>query len=358
MIRYEPDRGRTCAHRGDRRPPGAGRPPPRGPRALDRRTGSAAPPTPRSSASSSPTRSSTPCRRTASSVAADGSARSWSAGTTATSSTSRPTRRHRPSRRALAAEGIALADDQRAEICLELDAWMARAASGLDRGILLIVDYGYPAAELYDPVRRHDGTLRAYLRHTVHDDPYVHVGRQDLTAHVDVTAVEAAATRRRPRPSRDHDPGSSSPGSAPARALQAARHRPGDDDGGLPHGAFGAPPDDRSGGHGPLPRRGVRSRLARRPAARRLRLPDAALTHPPRRPRRDHLHRTAPHCTTANALLLPDDGPTARFTSVGHDLIGERRADLHARSARAAPRRNPTPPDDTPPDTPPRSFPR
>ena len=62
------------------------------------------------------------------------------------------------------------------------------------RGVALFIDYGYPATELYDPVRRRDGTLRAYLRHRVHDDPYLHVGRQDLTAHVDVTAVERAAT--------------------------------------------------------------------------------------------------------------------------------------------------------------------
>ena len=59
--------------------------------------------------------------------------------------------------------------------------------------MLLLIDYGAPAAELYDPVRRRDGTLRAYVRHQVHDDPYRHVGRQDLTAHVDVTAVERAA---------------------------------------------------------------------------------------------------------------------------------------------------------------------
>jgi SAM-dependent MidA family methyltransferase len=93
----------------------------------------------------------------------------------------------------LAAEDIQLADGQRAELCLELDAWLTETASGLGRGILLLIDYGYPAAELYDPVRRGDGTLRAYLRHRVHDDPYLHVGRQDLTAHVDVTAVERAA---------------------------------------------------------------------------------------------------------------------------------------------------------------------
>jgi SAM-dependent MidA family methyltransferase len=93
----------------------------------------------------------------------------------------------------LADEGVWLRDDQRAEVCLAIQPWIERAAAGLRRGVLLLIDYGYPAAELYDPVRRGQGTLRAYLRHRVHDDPYRHVGRQDLTAHVDVTAVERAA---------------------------------------------------------------------------------------------------------------------------------------------------------------------
>ena len=94
----------------------------------------------------------------------------------------------------LAAEGIALADGQHAEVCLALDPWVTSVAAGLGRGLLLLIDYGYPAVELYDPVRRRDGTLRAYVRQRVHDDPFRHVGRQDLTAHVDVTAVERAAT--------------------------------------------------------------------------------------------------------------------------------------------------------------------
>ena len=93
----------------------------------------------------------------------------------------------------LADEGVRLRDDQRAEVCVELQPWIDRAAAGLHRGVLLLIDYGYPAMELYDPVRRGQGTLRAYLRHRVHDDPYRHVGHQDLTAHVDVTAVERAA---------------------------------------------------------------------------------------------------------------------------------------------------------------------
>jgi SAM-dependent MidA family methyltransferase len=93
----------------------------------------------------------------------------------------------------LADESVELAEGQRAEICLAIGPWLADAAAGLERGVLLLIDYGYPAAELYDPIRRRDGMLRAYLRHRVHDDPYPHVGRQDLTAHVDVTTVERAA---------------------------------------------------------------------------------------------------------------------------------------------------------------------
>ncbi len=93
----------------------------------------------------------------------------------------------------LAADGIELADGQTAEICLAIDDWIATASTALRRGLVILIDYGAPAVELYDPVRRRDGTLRAYIRHQVHDDPYRSVGRQDLTAHVDVTAIERAA---------------------------------------------------------------------------------------------------------------------------------------------------------------------
>jgi SAM-dependent MidA family methyltransferase len=95
----------------------------------------------------------------------------------------------------MAAEGIALEDGQAAEICLALDGWIEAAAGGLGRGELLLIDYGHSASELYDPRRRPHGTLLAYLRHVAHDDVYSAVGRQDLTAHVDLTAVERAAVR-------------------------------------------------------------------------------------------------------------------------------------------------------------------
>ena len=95
----------------------------------------------------------------------------------------------------LDAEGVALAEGQQAEVCLELDRWVADQAGGLARGLMLVFDYGAPATELYDARRRPAGTLRAYLRQRVHDDPYAHVGRQDLTAHVDLTALERAAAK-------------------------------------------------------------------------------------------------------------------------------------------------------------------
>jgi SAM-dependent MidA family methyltransferase len=93
----------------------------------------------------------------------------------------------------LASDGVTLAEGQHAEVCLALDGWVVGIAGGLARGAVLLIDYGHPAAELYEPARRAAGTLAAYLRHQVHDDPYRAVGRQDLTAHVDVTAVERAA---------------------------------------------------------------------------------------------------------------------------------------------------------------------
>jgi SAM-dependent MidA family methyltransferase len=94
----------------------------------------------------------------------------------------------------LAAERIALVEEQRAEICLALDVWVAEVGRTLDRGYVLAIDYGYPAAALYGPDRR-DGTLRTYVRHRAGDDPYRRVGRQDLTAHVDLTALLNAGAR-------------------------------------------------------------------------------------------------------------------------------------------------------------------
>ena len=92
----------------------------------------------------------------------------------------------------LAADGVVLADGARAEICLALHRWTGELAAGLARGIGLVIDYGHEASALYGP-ERSGGTLRAYAGQRVHADWSIAVGRQDLTAHVDFSAVARAA---------------------------------------------------------------------------------------------------------------------------------------------------------------------
>jgi len=91
--------------------------------------------------------------------------------------------------------GIKLAPGQRAEVNLAVAPWLDEVRDTLERGYVLIIDYGHPAVELYSAARR-EGTLRAYRGHTAHDDPFRAVGRQDLTAHVDVTMIGRWANDR------------------------------------------------------------------------------------------------------------------------------------------------------------------
>lgn len=104
-----------------------------------------------------------------------------------------------PSTPALAARleevNIRLAEGQIAEINLQLDDWAEEVAAALDTGFVLTIDYGRPAAELYDHKLRPRGTLTAYYRHTQTDAPLRNIGRQDLTAQVDFTAVVNAGRR-------------------------------------------------------------------------------------------------------------------------------------------------------------------
>ncbi len=94
----------------------------------------------------------------------------------------------------LAEEGIALAEGQQAEVCLALAPWLREASDALERGFLLTIDYGHTAAELYGP-QRLKGTLRCYFQHTVSASPYDYPGGQDITAHVDFTALERMGAR-------------------------------------------------------------------------------------------------------------------------------------------------------------------
>ncbi len=76
----------------------------------------------------------------------------------------------------------------RTEVNLDALGWLSRAAGILGRGYILTVDYGYTAERRYHPLRR-SGTLQCYTAHTVHTNPYVNVGVQDITAHVDFTSL-------------------------------------------------------------------------------------------------------------------------------------------------------------------------
>ncbi len=78
------------------------------------------------------------------------------------------------------------------EICPEAVALMANLARTLKAGRAYFIDYGFPAREYYHP-QRQEGTLMCHIRHHAHGDPFVWPGLQDITAHVDFSAVARAA---------------------------------------------------------------------------------------------------------------------------------------------------------------------
>ncbi|MEH2197342.1 class I SAM-dependent methyltransferase [Nostoc sp.] len=80
-------------------------------------------------------------------------------------------------------------DGYRSEINLAALEWLSIVADRLQRGYVLTIDYGYPASRYYNP-RRSQGTLQCYYQHRFHDNPYINIGQQDITAHVDFTALE------------------------------------------------------------------------------------------------------------------------------------------------------------------------
>jgi len=87
--------------------------------------------------------------------------------------------------------GVTLEIGQRADVNLQALEWMRQVGAILRRGLVLTIDYGHTAADLYAPSRK-DGTLLCYHRHAVSDSPYLRVGQQDLTAPVDFTSLALA----------------------------------------------------------------------------------------------------------------------------------------------------------------------
>lgn len=80
------------------------------------------------------------------------------------------------------------------EIALQASAWLATLSQMLSKGAIYLVDYGYEA-KAYFHSSKHQGFLRCHYRHQVHENPLVLVGLQDITAHVDFTALAETASQ-------------------------------------------------------------------------------------------------------------------------------------------------------------------
>lgn len=101
-----------------------------------------------------------------------------------------------PSTHALAAYfaqiGVTLAEGQIAEVSLAAVDWIRGVAARMGRGYTITIDYGDTAERLYRPGRFPEGSLMCYSRHTMNREPLRRVGEQDMTAHVDFTALADA----------------------------------------------------------------------------------------------------------------------------------------------------------------------
>ncbi len=82
-----------------------------------------------------------------------------------------------------------LPDSYRGEVNLRLGYWSDSVSATLDRGFVITVDYGFDRPDLYAPTRI-GGSLRCYYQHSLGQNPLRRIGKQDITAHVDFTAVD------------------------------------------------------------------------------------------------------------------------------------------------------------------------
>lgn len=90
------------------------------------------------------------------------------------------------------AQQINVPDDYLSEISLTARGLVSSLCERLSSGAVLFIDYGFGAREYYHP-QRSTGTLMCHYRHQAHDDPFFLVGLQDITAHVDFTAIAESA---------------------------------------------------------------------------------------------------------------------------------------------------------------------
>ena len=90
-----------------------------------------------------------------------------------------------------AAEALRLPPGYQTEIQLVACAFVRTLAQSMARGVILLIDYGFPAHEYYH-AQRAEGTLMCHYRHRAHADPFFLPGLQDITSHIDFSAVAHA----------------------------------------------------------------------------------------------------------------------------------------------------------------------
>jgi SAM-dependent MidA family methyltransferase len=83
---------------------------------------------------------------------------------------------------------VELPEGYRTEVNLRAPIWMRQIAASLRRGVVITIDYGHSAEDLYGP-QRAKGTLLCYRSQMASEDPFLRVGQQDMTAHVDFTTL-------------------------------------------------------------------------------------------------------------------------------------------------------------------------
>ena len=84
-----------------------------------------------------------------------------------------------------------LAEGYTSEVWPRVDAWIDTLGHCLEQGLAIVIDYGFPAGEYYLP-ERSQGTLRCHYQHRAHNDPLIFAGIQDITCHVDFSALADA----------------------------------------------------------------------------------------------------------------------------------------------------------------------
>ncbi len=90
--------------------------------------------------------------------------------------------------------GITVGEDQTVEVPIKAESWMAQVGRLLNRGIILTIDYGHAQQDYYRADRQ-EGTLMCYYRHSLSSNPYVRVGEQDMTAHVNFSSLHHSGKR-------------------------------------------------------------------------------------------------------------------------------------------------------------------